>query len=158
MTTEMIVNVSPRETRAALLENGVLQELFVERASRMGLTGNLYKGRVSRVLPGMQAAFVDFGLGRDGFLYVREAGGVLEEYGDLFSSEEGEAFSPDATPATAPERFCDPEPDAQASGIPAVLWSTSSTAAPRLSICSGRPSCRQTLRATPSGAITANGR
>ena len=72
MTTEMIVNVSPRETRAALLENGVLQELFVERASRMGLTGNLYKGRVSRVLPGMQAAFVDIGLERTAFLHVSD--------------------------------------------------------------------------------------
>ena len=72
MTTEMIVNVSPRETRAALLENGVLQELFVERASRMGLTGNLYKGRVSRVLPGMQAAFIDIGLERTAFLHVSD--------------------------------------------------------------------------------------
>ena len=50
MSTEMVVNVSPRETRAALLENGILQDLFVERASRRGLAGNLYKGRVSRVL------------------------------------------------------------------------------------------------------------
>jgi len=72
MTTEMIVNVSPRETRAALLENGVLQELFVERVSRMGLTGNLYKGRVSRVLPGMQAAFIDIGLERTAFLHVSD--------------------------------------------------------------------------------------
>ncbi|MDQ1346447.1 MAG: ribonuclease, partial [Pseudomonadota bacterium] len=64
MSTEMVVNVSPRETRAALLENGVLQELFIERASRRGLAGNLYKGRVSRVLPGMQAAFIDIGLER----------------------------------------------------------------------------------------------
>ncbi len=72
MTTEMIVNESPRETRAALLENGVLQELFVERASRMGLTGNIYKGRVSRVLPGMQAAFIDIGLERTAFLHVSD--------------------------------------------------------------------------------------
>jgi hypothetical protein len=72
MTTEMIVNVSPRETRAALLENGVLQELFLERASRLGLTGNLYKGRVSRVLPGMQAAFIDIGLERTAFLHVSD--------------------------------------------------------------------------------------
>jgi len=72
MSTEMIVNVSPRETRAALLENGVLQELFVERASRLGLTGNLYKGRVSRVLPGMQAAFIDIGLERTAFLHVSD--------------------------------------------------------------------------------------
>jgi ribonuclease G len=72
MTTEMVVNVSPRETRAALLESGVLQELFVERASKLGLTGNLYKGRVSRVLPGMQAAFIDIGLERTAFLHVSD--------------------------------------------------------------------------------------
>ena len=72
MSTEMIVNVSPRETRAALLESGVLQELFIERASRLGLTGNLYKGRVSRVLPGMQAAFIDIGLERTAFLHVSD--------------------------------------------------------------------------------------
>ena len=68
----MVVNVSPRETRAALLENGVLQELFLERASRRGLAGNLYKGRVSRVLPGMQAAFIDIGLERTAFLHVSD--------------------------------------------------------------------------------------
>jgi len=67
-----VINVSPRETRAALLENGVLQELFVERASRRGLTGNLYKGRVSRVLPGMQAAFIDIGLERTAFLHASD--------------------------------------------------------------------------------------
>jgi len=72
VSTEMVVNVSPRETRAALLENGVLQELFVERASRRGLAGNLYKGRVSRVLPGMQAAFIDIGLERTAFLHVSD--------------------------------------------------------------------------------------
>jgi ribonuclease G len=72
MTSEIVVNVSPRETRAALLENGILQELFVERASRLGLTGNLYKGRVSRVLPGMQAAFIDIGLERTAFLHVSD--------------------------------------------------------------------------------------
>ena len=72
MSTEIVINVSPRETRAALLENGVLQELFVERASRRGLTGNLYKGRVSRVLPGMQAAFIDVGLERTAFLHASD--------------------------------------------------------------------------------------
>ena len=72
MSTEIVINVSPRETRAALLENGVLQELLVERASRRGLTGNLYKGRVSRVLPGMQAAFIDIGLERTAFLHASD--------------------------------------------------------------------------------------
>jgi ribonuclease G len=67
---EILVNVTPRETRAALVENGVTQELYIERASRRGLVGNLYKGRVSRVLPGMQAAFVDIGLERTAFLHA----------------------------------------------------------------------------------------
>ena len=72
LTTEIYVNVGPGETRAALLEGGALQELYIERASRRGLVGNLYKGRVSRVLPGMQAAFVELGLERTAFLHVAE--------------------------------------------------------------------------------------
>ena len=70
--SSIFVNVGPRETRAALLENGALQELHIERASRRGLVGSLYKGRVSRVLPGMQAAFVDIGLERTAFLHVAD--------------------------------------------------------------------------------------
>jgi len=72
MTSEVLVNVSPRETRAALLEEGVLQELFIERANRRGLISNIYKGRVSRVLPGMQAAFIDIGLERTAFLHASD--------------------------------------------------------------------------------------
>jgi ribonuclease G len=67
---EILINVTPRETRAALIESGVVQELYIERASRRGLVGNLYKGRVSRVLPGMQAAFIDIGLERTAFLHA----------------------------------------------------------------------------------------
>ena len=70
---EILLNVTPRETRAALVENGNTQELYIERASRRGLVGNLYKGRVSRVLPGMQAAFIDIGLDRAAFLHARHA-------------------------------------------------------------------------------------
>ena len=62
--------MAPRETRAAILENGVVQEIHIERTSRRGLVSNLYKGRVSRVLPGMQAAFVDIGLERTAFLHA----------------------------------------------------------------------------------------
>jgi hypothetical protein len=54
MTSEVLINVSPREVRAALVDEGVLQELFIERANKRGLISNIYKGRVSRVLPGMQ--------------------------------------------------------------------------------------------------------
>ena len=70
MTGEILINVAPREVRAAVVENGVLQEVLIERASRRGLIGNIYKGRVSRVLPGMQAAFVDAGLERTAFLHA----------------------------------------------------------------------------------------
>ncbi len=69
---EILVNVTSSEVRAALLENGVLQEVYVERSARRGLISNIYKGRVSRVLPGMQAAFVDIGLDRTGFLHVSD--------------------------------------------------------------------------------------
>jgi ribonuclease G len=72
MSVEILVNATPRETRAAVLENGVLQEIYVERVSRRGLVRNLYKGRVSRVLPGMQAAFVDIGLERTAFLHAAD--------------------------------------------------------------------------------------
>ena len=72
MSIEILVNVAPRETRAAILENGVVQELHIERTSRRGLVSNLYKGRVSRVLPGMQAAFVEIGLERTAFLHAAD--------------------------------------------------------------------------------------
>ena len=72
MSEEVLINVTPRETRVALIENGVLQEIFVERANKRGLVSNIYKGRISRVLPGMQAAFVDIGLERAAFLHASD--------------------------------------------------------------------------------------
>jgi ribonuclease G len=72
VSIEILVNVAPRETRAAILESGVIQELHIERTSRRGLVSNLYKGRVSRVLPGMQAAFVEIGLERTAFLHAAD--------------------------------------------------------------------------------------
>jgi len=79
---ELLINVTPREVRAALLDNGVLQEIYIERASRRGLVGNVYKGRVSRVLPGMQAAFIDIGRERTAFLHASDiARPELEEEG-----------------------------------------------------------------------------
>ena len=69
---EILINVTPSEVRAALLENGVLQEVYIERAARRGVISNIYKGRVTRVLPGMQAAFVEIGLQRTAFLHVSD--------------------------------------------------------------------------------------
>ncbi len=72
MTEEILINVTPRETRVAVVENGMLQEVHVERALRRGYVGNIYKGRVSRVMPGMQAAFVEIGLDRAAFLHASD--------------------------------------------------------------------------------------
>jgi ribonuclease G len=78
---EILINVTPREVRAALIDNGTLQELLVERSSRRGLVSNIYKGRICRVLPGMQAAFVDLGLQRTGFLHASDIAGSAEQDG-----------------------------------------------------------------------------
>ncbi|QEW07487.1 ribonuclease G [Nitrincola iocasae] len=76
MAEEILINFTPMETRVAVVENGMPQEIYVERASRRGIVGNIYKGRVARVLPGMQAAFVDIGLERAAFIPVDELVGV----------------------------------------------------------------------------------
>jgi len=72
MSEEILINVTPPETRVAVIENGVLQELIIERGRQRGLVGNIYKGEVCRVLPGMQAAFVDVGLPRAAFLHLSD--------------------------------------------------------------------------------------
>jgi ribonuclease G len=72
MSEDILINVTPRETRVAVVENGMLQELHIERASRRGVVGNVYKGRVQRVMPGMQAAFVEIGLDRAAFLHASD--------------------------------------------------------------------------------------
>ncbi len=69
MSEEILINVTPQETRVSVVENGILQEVHIERTQKRGLVGNIFKGRVSRVLPGMQAAFIDIGLERTGFLH-----------------------------------------------------------------------------------------
>ena len=72
VNAEILMNVTPTESRVAVVENGVLQEIFIERSNHRGLVGNIYKGRVVRVLPGMQAAFVDIGLERAAFIHSSE--------------------------------------------------------------------------------------
>lgn len=72
MNSEILINVTPQETRVALVENGVLQEVFHERTRSRGIVGNIYKGRVCRVLPGMNAAFIDAGLQRTAFLHASD--------------------------------------------------------------------------------------
>ena len=81
MPNELIINARPHETRVALVENGVVVELHIERGTGQELMGNIYRGRVVRVLPGMQAAFVEIGLERTAFLYVSDV------YNDFFDLE-----------------------------------------------------------------------
>src|SRR3954451_13772865 len=85
MSTELIINASLPETRISLMENGEIQELLIERASGKGIVGNIYKGRVTRVLPGMQAAFVDIGLEKAAFLYVDD----VYVHSEIWEEEEG---------------------------------------------------------------------
>src|SRR5699024_8466724 len=72
MSTELLINVTPTETRVAYIENGILQEIHIDRESKCGIVGNIYKGKVIRVLPGMQAAFVDIGLDKAAFLHASD--------------------------------------------------------------------------------------
>ncbi len=83
MSEELLINITPQETRVAYVENGVLQEVHIERARKRGLVGNVYHGRVSRVLPGMQAAFLDVGLERTAFLHASDIAVTNGEPRDL---------------------------------------------------------------------------
>jgi len=69
MSQEILINVTPQETRVAVVENGLLQELHIERSTARGIVSNIYVGKVVRILPGMQAAFIDIGLERTAFLH-----------------------------------------------------------------------------------------
>jgi len=88
MTKEMIISSSAHETRVAILEEDQVAEIFIERERSRGVVGNLYKGRVSKVLPGMQSAFVDLGLERDGFLYVSDVVATFEEFDRLDTDDD----------------------------------------------------------------------
>ncbi len=72
MSAELLLNITPSETRVAMIEGGILQEVHIEREAKRGIVGNIYKGKVSRVLPGMQAAFVDIGLEKAAFLHASD--------------------------------------------------------------------------------------
>jgi Rne/Rng family ribonuclease len=100
MSKELIISSSPHETRVAILEDGQLCEIYIEREKEYALVGSIYKGRVTRVLPGMQSAFVDIGLDTDAFLYVSDVIEDLDEYEHV--SVENHARPAEAVPAPAP--------------------------------------------------------
>src|SRR5437016_2258205 len=92
MSKELIVSTTSHETRVAVLEDDQVVEVFFQRENEYSLAGSIHKGRVTRVLPGMQSAFVDIGLERDAFLYVSDFFEDNEEYEKVVSSVEDQAF------------------------------------------------------------------
>ena len=106
MSKELIISITPQETKAAIIENDQVVEIHIERDKEHGIVGAICKGRVTKVLPGMQSAFVDIGLDRDAFLYVSDFFEDTEEYDKLVSTAEeqiADLAKPVITPlATAP--------------------------------------------------------
>jgi ribonuclease G len=105
---EIVINSSALEARVAVLEDGLLSELYLERPERRGLAGNIYKGKVTRVLPGMQAAFVDIGLEKAGFLHVSDFQNEAAAFGSVaqvIGEEDVETEPVSGTDGAAPETF-----------------------------------------------------
>jgi ribonuclease G len=98
MNKEMIISSGDHETRVAILEDDQVVEVFIEREKQRGVVGNVYKGRVNKVLPGMQSSFIDIGLERDAFLYVSEVVNTVEEFERLAGDDEEEPVVALGTP------------------------------------------------------------
>src|SRR6266545_622049 len=127
MTKEMIISSSAHETRVAILEEDQVAEVFIERERSRGVAGNLYKGRVSKVLPGMQSAFVDLGLERDGFLYVTDVVNTAEMFEQLEGDDEDE---PPASLLAANAEAAAAEAAATTGGAAALAGSALTAAVP----------------------------
>src|SRR5438067_11187529 len=108
MNKEMIVSSNGHETIVAILEDDLVAEVFVERERQRGVVGNVYKGRVSKVLPGMQSSFIDIGLERDGFLYVADVVDTVEEFERLEAADEDTNGKVGGDPARANHRGAAP--------------------------------------------------
>jgi ribonuclease G len=110
MQKEMIVSSNGHETTVAILEDDLVAEVFVERERHRGVVGNVYKGRVSKVLPGMQSSFIDLGLERDGFLYVADVVDTLDEFDKLAGDEDDEGGGSGGGKARGEPRGDRPQP------------------------------------------------
>src|SRR5271169_3078894 len=113
MSKELVISANRHETRVALLEDDQLVEVYFQRANEYSLAGSIHKGRVTRVLPGMQSAFVDLGLERDTFLYVSD---FFEETEDFDRVPVGRESSPPERSSRPPERSS--RPPERSSGPP----------------------------------------
>src|ERR1051325_11085556 len=104
MTKEMIISSNGHETMVAILEDDLVAEVFIERERHRGVVGNVYKGRVSKVLPGMQSSFIDIGLERDGFLYVADVIDTVDEFERLDAGDDEEGANGRDKPRDKPEQ------------------------------------------------------
>jgi ribonuclease G len=111
MQKEMIVSSNGHETTVAILEDDLVAEVFVERERHRGVVGNVYKGRVSKVLPGMQSSFIDLGLERDGFLYVADVIDTLDEFDKLAGDEDEDGGGNAGGGGKGRDRSGRPDPD-----------------------------------------------
>jgi len=125
MSKEIVISATPHETRVALLEDGQLCEIYIEREKEFALVGSIYKGRVTRVLPGMQSAFVDIGLDSDAFLYVSDFLENLEDYDHIVTAVEGKVEKMEQqggqvfTPAAAGDPSAHEPPDSALAALEA---------------------------------------
>src|SRR5581483_12061159 len=110
MSKELIVSSNRHETRVAVLEDDQVVEVYHQRENEYSLAGSIHKGRVTRVLPGMQSAFVDIGLDRDAFLYVSDFFEDNEEYDKIVTSVEDKVLKLDRTPPPPPVMSAPPGP------------------------------------------------
>src|SRR5229473_1664669 len=123
---ELVISSNRHETRVALIEDDQLVEVYFQRSNEYSLAGSIHKGRVTRVLPGMQSAFVDIGLERDAFLYVSDFFEDNEEYDQVVSNVEEQVLRLEKAQPTAPVVRAEPvpalgvEPPAVANGAPPV--------------------------------------
>src|SRR5215469_12336986 len=121
MSKELVISATRHETRVAIIEDDVVTEVFHQRENEYSLAGSIHKGRVTRVLPGMQSAFVDIGLDRDAFLYVSDFFEDNEEYDKLVTSVEERVLKMErpggAQPPPAPASESSAEP---AAAVPAA--------------------------------------
>src|SRR5215510_6022013 len=113
MTRELFVSSTPHETKVGLVEDDLLAEVYLERENEYTLAGSIYKGRVTRVLPGMQSAFVDIGLERDAFLYVSDFMEMEEGEDEIDDVPTGRVIY-EARPETGREEVPDPSTYLQA--------------------------------------------
>jgi ribonuclease G len=158
MPKELVISAAPHETRVAILEDGQLCEIYIEREKEFALVGSIYKGRVTRVLPGMQSAFVDIGLDSDAFLYVGDFLENLEDYDHVVAPVEGkvekmeqqggEVFAPPANGGASEQETSSQEQSRSAESAPLEHAPEESSSQAEVSgnVAFSRPPVRETPR------------